>query len=72
LLTSELPEPSLVLETASTPPASALTGLPTVSLQRRRESIFKERVASTDLRIGLYLLGQEGRKLLAEYIKRQQ
>jgi len=75
LFTSEVPQPAIVLpETSTDTPPSVLTRLTTVSLQRRRESIFKGRVASIDLRIGLNLLGQEGRKLLAEYIstKRQQ
>src|SRR5713101_6828453 len=36
---------------------------------RRHEAIFKKRVASIDLRIRLHLLGENGRKLLAEYIK---
>lgn len=30
--------------------------------------IFSSRVAASDLRIGLNLLGEQGRKLLAEYI----
>jgi len=74
LFTSEVPQPSTVLpETSTDSPPSVLTSSTTVSLQRRRESILKGRVASIDLRIGLNLLGQEGRKLLAEYIsaKRQ-
>ncbi len=74
MFTSEVPQPSTVLpETSTDSPPSVLTSSTTVSLQRRRESILKGRVASIDLRIGLNLLGQEGRKLLAEYIsaKRQ-
>jgi hypothetical protein len=74
LFTSEVPQPSTVLpETSTDTPPGVLTSSTTVSLQRRRESILKGRVASIDLRIGLNLLGQEGRKLLAEYIsaKRQ-
>jgi hypothetical protein len=41
---------------------------PIVPVQQHRERIPKGRVAAIDLRIGLRMLGQEGRKLLAEYI----
>ena len=37
--------------------------------QQQQNVIFKKRVASIDLRIGLNLLGENGRMLLAEYIK---
>lgn len=37
--------------------------------QHHHEVIFNKRVASIDLRIGLNLLGENGRMLLAEYIK---
>jgi len=37
--------------------------------QHQHKVIFKKRVASIDLRIGLNLLGENGRMLLAEYIK---
>jgi len=36
--------------------------------QEKREKSIQGRVASIDLRIGLNLLGEQGRKLLAEYI----
>jgi hypothetical protein len=41
--------------------------------REKREKSIQGRVASIDLRIGLNLLGERGRKLLAEYItiKRQ-
>lgn len=42
---------------------------PVLPRQRQYEAIFKKRVASIDLRIGLNLLGENGRMLLAEYIK---
>ena len=37
--------------------------------QHHHEAMFKNRVASIDLRIGLNLLGENGRLLLIEYIK---
>ncbi len=37
--------------------------------QHQHDVIFKERVVSIDLRIGLNLLGEKGRMLLAEYIQ---
>jgi hypothetical protein len=64
LLTSEHPEPRIVLSETSIP--SVL--FPIVPVQQHRERIPKGRVAAIDLRIGLSMLGQEGRKLLAEYI----
>jgi hypothetical protein len=64
LLTSENPEPHLVPSETSIP--SVL--FPIVPVQQHRERIPKGRVAAIDLRIGLSMLGQEGRKLLAEYI----
>jgi hypothetical protein len=42
---------------------------PLLPRQRQHVVIFKKRVASIDLRIGLNLLGENGRMLLAEYIK---
>ena len=73
-VTSTSPKPHVVLHTSSTTPHCVLSSSPIVSQQRRQAGIFKERVASIDLRIGLNLLGEQGRKLLAEYItiKRQQ
>ena len=56
------PEPQYVLQPSST------TLSPIVPVQQHRERIPKGRVAAIDLRIGLSMLGQEGRKLLAEYI----
>lgn len=63
-----VPEPHAALSETSNPTFSI------VSVLRQRESIFKERVAALDLRIGLNMLGVEGRKLFIEYIstKRQQ
>ena len=57
---------STVLETPS-------TTLPKVLAQQHRKHISKSRAAAIDLRIGLNMLGIEGRKLLIEYIllKRQ-
>jgi hypothetical protein len=66
---SELPKPRTVLETASTTTPNVLTQQPLSPQQRHREVIFTKRVASCDLRIGLNLLGENGRMLLAEYIK---
>ena len=45
----------------------------TVSLRRKAVQASLKRDAAIDLRIGLNMLGEEGRKLLAEYItiKRQ-
>ena len=54
---------SIVLEHCSTNTTSVLT-----CLQHQQKSPFKERIAAIDLRIGLLWLGEEGRKLLAEYI----
>ncbi len=52
------------------PSTSLLTSeTPLLSRQRRHELISKKRVASIDLRIGLNLLGENGRMLLTEYIK---
>ena len=72
---SRTTQPHVVLPTTSTHPTqpSVLSSSPIVSPQRRRKGISKERVVSIDLRIGLNLLGEQGRKLLAEYItiKRQ-
>ena len=42
---------------------------PLLSRQHQHDVIFKERVATIDLRIGLNLLGEKGRILLEEYIK---
>jgi len=70
LLRSEHPEPHTALETANTStPPSVLSSSTTVSVKRRRENIFSKRIASTDLRIGLNLLGENGRILLREYSK---
>ena len=68
MLTSEYPDPAIVLETAITPP-SVLPSSVTISAKRRRENMFTRRVASTDIRIGLNLLGENGRLLLREYSK---
>ncbi len=46
--------------------ACETSGLPR---QHQLEVMFKNRVVSIDLRIGLNLLGENGRMLLAEYIK---
>jgi hypothetical protein len=35
---------------------------------KRQKPLSKARVAAIDLRIGLKLLGEQGRKLLAEYV----
>ena len=64
MLTSEHPEPRTVLSETSIP--SVL--FPIVPVQQHLEHISKGRVAAIDLRIGLSMLGQEGRKFLAEYI----
>jgi hypothetical protein len=49
---------------------SLVTGeTPLSPRQHQHEAIFKKRVASIDLRIGLNLLGEKGRMLLAEYIQ---
>ena len=72
-VTSSLPH--VMLPQSSThPQPSVLITQPIVSPQQRQAGIFKERVTSIDIRIGLNLLGEQGRKLLAEYItiKRQQ
>jgi hypothetical protein len=68
LLTSENPEPQSVLETASTPP-SVLNHHKVSERQRHDVVMFTKRVASIDLRIGLNLLGENGRMLLAQYLK---
>ena len=44
------------------------TPSPIVPVQHHRVHLSKGRVAAIDLRIGLNMLGQEGRKLLAEYV----
>jgi hypothetical protein len=46
-----------------------ISEIPLLSHQHQHDVIFKERVASIDLRIGLNLLGEKGRMLLEEYIK---
>jgi len=46
-----------------------LPGSDTVSVTRRGETMFTKRVAATDVRIGLNLLGENGRMLLREYAK---
>jgi len=68
--TSEHTHPSIVLQPSSTPTQPSV---PIVPVQQHRERQSKGRVAAIDLRIGLNMLGIEGRKLLAEYItiKRQ-
>ena len=60
MLTSEYPEPLHVFQSHS--------NVPIVPIDHDREKLPKGRVAAIDLRIGLSMLGQEGRKLLAEYI----
>jgi hypothetical protein len=67
LLTSEHPEPRHVLPETSTPTTPSVL-FPIVPVQQHRKHIPKGRVSAIDLRIGLSMLGQEGRKLLAEYI----
>jgi hypothetical protein len=67
LLTSEHPESHTVLSETGTPTTPSVL-FPIVPELQHREHIPKGRVAATDLRIGLSMLGQEGRKLLAEYI----
>ena len=67
MLTSEHPKPRTVLSETSTPTTPRVL-FPIVPVQQHRERIPKGRVAAIDLRIGLSMLGQEGRKLLAEYI----
>ena len=67
MLTSEHPEPHTVLPETSTPTTPRVL-FPIVPVLQHRERIPKGRVAAIDLRIGLSMLGQEGRKLLAEYI----
>ena len=69
MLPSDVPEVPRVLETASTKPPRVLPGSDTVSVTRRGETMFTKRVAATDVRIGLNLLGENGRMLLREYAK---
>ena len=57
-------KPHNVQAVSSTSPKS-----PAPLQQRRRKRIFRARVASIDTRFGLSLLGEQGRKQLAEYIK---
>jgi hypothetical protein len=65
--TSDVPKPYNVLpETSTTHQSSVL--FPIVPVQQHHERIPKGRDAAIDLRIGLSMLGKEGRKLLAEYI----
>jgi hypothetical protein len=67
---SSLPDPSMLFLQSST------TEVPTCVLssvvhgeQQHRKVTFTRRVAASDLRIGLALLGEHGRMLLREYIK---
>jgi hypothetical protein len=67
LLTSDVPEPRSVLsETSTRTPPNVLS-----CSQQQEQLSCKGRIAAIDLRIGLLLLGEEGRKLLTEYMADQ-
>ena len=66
-----MPEENMPVHLASIPVvlnSTSTTDVSIISVQHRREGRAKGRVAALDLRIGLNMLGIEGRKLLFEYI----